>query len=355
MSTFYSGAGAKLAAGLQTSYFSNSGTTINTLLNITSATFDPAVEKVSEETLLQSKVKNGSLLASITMDASFDANLRPEMTDWIFSASMQEVGTTAADIVGTTAPAGYSIKKYTLKAAGNDPMGSTLVLKRGANQTDTFTYPGMTVRSMTMTMPNNDFVTVSCDLAGREEIMYGNPSGIGVNAKPITSYEAKVMPDLSFEKESYIVTNGIFEWQPDPSSASTTVWCIETSTLTIDNGIEDSPRCYQDGKYANIPVMGMRSVTLDFNTPYDPKVETLKDKYLLDTAYGKATIEFTNAKDVNEKIYVLIPHLSITSVGAGISGTGVVDASISGEAIQQYVEGDTDASEPIVIFVQSKD
>ena len=335
MSTFYSGAGAKLAAGLQSSYFNNTSTSVNTKLNITSATFDPTVEKISEETLLQSKIKNGSLLASITVDGSFDSNLRPEMTDWVFSAACQQVGTT-----GVSTTTGYEAMEYTLKDAGNDPLGSTLVLTRSADAADVYTYPGMTVRSMTMTMPNNDFVTVSMDLAGREEIRHGNTSQIGAAAVPATTYVEKVDSASDYTKSSYIVTNGVFKWNDN-------VWCIESSTLTIDNGIEDSPRCYQDGKYANIPVMGMRSVTFDFNTPYDDRIEDLKNDYLLTSQYGEAVVEFTNADDANEKIIVTIPHLSITSVGAGISGTGVVDASISGEAVQ--AEGD----EPITIWVQT--
>ena len=87
--TFYAGAGSKLAAGLQASYFNNSATTVDTKLNISSATFDPTVEKGSEETLLMSKIKNGSYLLSIGMEGSFDANLRPEMTPWLFKAVTQ--------------------------------------------------------------------------------------------------------------------------------------------------------------------------------------------------------------------------------------------------------------------------
>ena len=338
--TFYSGSGVKLAAGLQINpddYFSNIDTDVTTKLNITSATFDPAVEKVSEETLLQSKVKNGSLLTSITVDGSFDANLRPEMTDWIFAAACQQESTTSSTtaivVDGTTVQ--YDIYEYELANAGIDPLGSTLVLTRSDNTSDVYTYPGMTVRSMTMTMPNNDFVTVSMDLAGREEIRHGSDSKISVN------YVEKSDDSDEFTKPSYIVTKGVFEWED-------VMWCIESSTLTIDNGIEDSPRCYQDGLYVNIPVMGMRSITFDFNLPYTDRIETLKKDYLLNNAYGKAEVEFTNANDPNEKVNVIIPNLSITSVSAGISGTGVVEASVSGEAVADGGE------EPITIIVQTK-
>ena len=195
---------------------------------------------------------------------------------------------------------------------------------------------------MTMTMPNNDFVTVSMDLAGREEIKITGSSAIDPDrSRPVTTYTTKTDESSDYTKTSYIVTNGVFKWNNEE-------WCIESSTLTIDNGIEDSPRCYQDGKYANIPVMGMRSVTLDLSLPYSNRIETLKQTYLLTSDYGSARIEFTNADDVNEKVIVEIPHLSITSVGAGISGTGVVEASVSGEAVE--AEGD----EPLTIYVQTK-
>lgn len=349
MSTFYSGAGSKLAAGLQANYFNNSATNVNTKLNITSATFDPTVEKGSEETLLQSKIKNGSYLLSIGMDGSFDANLRPEMADWTFKAATQNSTAISSSDAGwadatdsLSVPSGYTGYAYTLKAAGNDPIGSTLVLTKGTSTSQVSTYPGMTVRSLTLTAPNNDFVTVSCDLVGREEIKAGNSSAIPAGAVPSTTYIAKIDDSEDYTKPSYIVTNGVFKWNGN-------VWCIESSTLTIDNGIEDSPRCYQDGKYANIPVMGMRSVTFDFNTPYDGKIETLKEDYLLTSQYGSAELTFTSPDDANEKIIVRIPNLSITSVGAGISGTGVIDASVSGEAV--YDNGE----EPLTIIVISKD
>ena len=347
MSTFYSGAGSKLAAGLQTNYFNNSATDVDVKLNITSATFDPTVEKGSEETLLQSKIKNGSYLLSIGMDGSFDSNLRPEMTDWIFRASTQNSTAISSSDSGwndatdsLSVPAGYKGYAYTLKAAGNDPIGSTLVLTKGTDQRTT--YPAMTVRSLTLTAPNNDFVTASCDLVGREEIKGSNSSAIPSGAVPATTYVAKTDTAADYTKPSYIVTNGVFKWNGSE-------WCIESSTLTIDNGIEDSPRCYQDGKYANIPVMGMRSVTFDFNTPYDGRIETLKEDYLLTSQYGSAEVTFTSPDDADEKVIVRIPNLSITSVGAGISGTGVIDASVSGEAV--YDNGE----EPLTIIVITKE
>lgn len=332
--TFYAGAGSKLAAGLQSSYFNNHATTVDTKLNITSATFDPSVEKGSEETLLMSTIKNGSYLLSIGMEGSFDANLRPEMTDWTFKAATQNA---TVDQTGS-APEGYTSNVYLLQDAGNDPLGSTFVLTKGDQRT---TYPGMTCRSFTLNAPNNDFVTVSMDLVGREEIR-GNAVSKITNAVPATTYEAKTDVSDDFTKSSYIVTAGVFKWQ-------NTSWCIEDSTITIDNGIEDSPRCYQDKQYANIPVMGMRSVTLDFNLPYDNKIEDLKENYLLTSAYGQAELTFTNADDPNEKVNITIPNISITSVGSGISGTGVIEASVSGEAV--LVTGD----EAIIIEVITKD
>lgn len=346
--TFYAGAGSKLAAGLQISnssvigdYFDNRKTTTGdaklTKLNITSATFDPSVEKGSEETLLQSKIKNGSYLLSIGMEGSFDANLRPEMTDWVFKATTQNttVDTSTADYVR----AGYTFKAYTLRAAGNDPIGSTLVLTKGDQVTS---YPGMTVRSLSLNAPNNDFVTVSCDLVGREEIKAGASSAIPAGAVPETHYIPLADNADDFDMASYIVTKGIFKWNGNE-------WCIESSTLNIDNGIEDSPRCYQDGKYANIPVMGMRAVTFDFNTPYDSKIEVLKENYLLTSEYGSADLEFSTPEaEPDSIIRIIIPNLSITSVGAGISGTGVIDASVSGEAVYANSE------EPITIIVYEK-
>lgn len=342
MSTFYAGAGSKLSAGLQANYFNNTATTVDTRLNITSATFDPTVEKVSEETLMMSKTKNGSLLSSIGMEGSFDANLRPSMTPWLFKAVTQNATVDEHETEDVPERQGYTRQTYTLKSAGNDPLGSTLVLTKG-NELNVYTYPGMTVRSMTLNAPNNDFVTVSTDLVGREEISPIRNSGIPAGAVPATTYVRKTDSSQLVDEQSYIVTSGVFKWNDDS-------WCIEDSTITIDNGIEDSPRCYQDGKYANIPVMGMRSVTVDFNLPYDTKIENMKDNYLLTSDYGSAQLEFSTPEATPESIVTIyMPKVSITSVGAGISGTGVIEASVSGEAIEP-----SDA-EPIYIIVDTLD
>lgn len=339
MSTFYSGAGTKLSVGLQNDYFDNRGTTsdnacaIDTRLNITSATFDPTVEKGSEETLMQSQIKNGSYLLSIGMEGNFDANLRPSMNPWLFKAALQNASTSSAatDVAAfVEARTNYDRTIYVLGAAGVDPLGSTFVFTKGDQIA---TYPAMTVRSMTLNAPNNDFVTVSCDMVGREEIRGTGTSKIPAGAAPETHYIYKADATEIPADQSYIVTHGVFKWGADNDHL--TEWCIEDASISLDNGIEDSPRCYQDGQYANIPVMGMRAITMDFNTPYDEKIEDLKEDYLLTSVYGSAVLEFCTPEETPESyVNVIIPRLSITSVGAGVSGTGVIESSVSGEAVK---------------------
>ena len=91
----------------------------------------------------------------------------------------------------------------------------------------------------------------------------------------------------------------------------------------------------------------------DFNTPYTDKVEQCKNEYLLSSQYGSAKLIFSNpeayADIYPEEVVITIPNLSITSVGSGVSGTGVIEASISGEAVQ------VGSSEPITIAVTTKD
>jgi hypothetical protein len=239
MSTFFVGAGTRLAAGLQPNYFYNkehgtegqsgyiADTTVDTLLNITSVTFDPAVEKGTEENLLVTKVKDSSYLLNLTMDGSFSANLRPEMTDWLFKAATQNPNPTS----GT----GYT--DYTLAEAGNDPLGSTLVLDRTGDMTDgkdISTFPGMVVSSMTLSCPNNDFVSVDVSMTGREEIKGTDQSAIPSTARPETEYEAKDLSDVAeLTKAGYIVTNGVFKW-------NNSIWCIQSCNIALDNAIEAS-------------------------------------------------------------------------------------------------------------------
>ena len=336
MSTFAVGAGTKLAAGLQLTtsnpdvqgYFNNiDNCVINVPVNITSFSIQPSVEKGTEENLLAAKVKDSSYLLSISVDGSFDANLRPEFTDWIFKAATH----TEEQAVD------QGVYYYRLADAGSDPVASTLVLKKNGK---IFTYPSCCVRTFTLNAPNNDFVTVSCDVVGREEIDQNGTSAIDP-----TAYEAKSLNNITgtgFTKAGFIVTSGVFK-------LDNTEYCIESATLTIDNALEDAPRCYQDGQYANIPVMGRRSVTLDFNMPYTDQVETWKDTLLLDTITASVSLEFSTA-DGEYTVKIEIPELSLTSVDSSISGTGVIEASLSGEAImpktQVYRNG-----EPLIITV----
>ena len=322
MSHFITGTGTKLAAGLQDNYFYNvTGCTVNVPINITSVTLDPAVEKGTEENLLKKKLKDSSYLLSITMDGSFDANLRPEMADWLFKASTQKADQPAAE-EQTIGDKVYTIQEYYLQEPGNDPLGSTFVLTRSDNNVIT-TYPAMTVRSLTLNAPNNDFVTVSVGLAGREELRSSD-----------------------FTKSGYIVTKGVFRWEGQEI-------CIESCSMTLDNGLEDAPRCYQDGKYVNIPVMGRRGVTFDINLPYTEALEYQKDNYLLSNSYGSLSLEFTSADDENEKVIIEAPYVSLTSIGSGISGTGVVETTISGEVVDYDDPESSEDDEPFIIRVQS--
>lgn len=352
MSHFITGTGTKLAAGLQDNYFYNvSGCTVNVPINITSVTLDPAVEKGTEENLLKKKLKDSSYLLSITMDGSFDANLRPEMADWLFKASTQKADQPAAE-EQTIGDKVYTIQEYYLQEPGNDPLGSTFVLTRSDNNVIT-TYPAMTVRSLTLNAPNNDFVTVSVDLAGREELRAAytfGPNTMPAKTSGITAdganYVNKTDESSDFTKSGYIVTKGVFRWEGQEI-------CIESCSMTLDNGLEDAPRCYQDGKYVNIPVMGRRGVTFDINLPYTAALEYQKDNYLLSNSYGSLSLEFTSADDENEKVIIEAPYVSLTSIGSGISGTGVVETTISGEVVDYDDPESSEDDEPFIIRVQS--
>jgi hypothetical protein len=93
--------------------------------------------------------------------------------------------------------------------------------------------------------------------------------------------------------------------------------------------------------------MGRRAVTVDISLPYDEKVEDLKKDYLLTSDTGSMELTFTAADDEDEKVVIIIPALSITAVGSGISGTGVIESTVSGEVIKPS------SGEPITFRVYS--
>jgi len=184
-------------------------------------------------------------------------------------------------------------------------------------------YPGCTLASLSLTCAAGDFVKGSFDIKGvKEETGSLNTS----------------IPNFSIP--SYRCTSATF-------SVSGSVFDISSASLKIDNALEESPKTYASGYYSGQPQHGKRSVTLDFEIPYSLEIEEFKSNYLTTESNTEVILTFASSI-IDYKIEVIVPNLSINNVSANIGGTGILTASVSGEALSV---GDT---EPLEVNITDK-
>ena len=123
---------------------------------------------------------------------------------------------------------------------------------------------------------------------------------------------------------------------------------ISSASLTIDNALVEAPQTYSSGLYAGQPQHGMRAVTIDFDIPYSTQIETLRSEMLETETTAEVVLTFTSSNQ-NYKIEVIAPNVSINSISNNVSGTGLVTASVSGEALSKG------QSEPLTVRVTDKE
>ena len=314
MASFKVGSGSVCQAAKQTTW--GTSVTPTVLLNMTGESITVDYQKGDEANLIAKKTASEKELLAVVTEGGIDTILRPEFIDWVLEASL---GKKASNV-------------YTLADANTELPISTIVMDRGGIVK---TYPDITVRSLTIEAPAQDYVRASLDLVGTKEI---NAGATG----------AQTVQSLSFTKPSYRCTSATLYYGAGGTAASSlaNTLCVENTTITIDNGVEDSPATYCSGLYNDRPVPGQRTVTVDFNIPYSTDVDTFRNTYYKDEASPNLAMKlvFTTA-DSDEKVEIYMPNVNLTSGGGNVGGAGIIDTSFSGEALS------VGTSEPITITV----
>lgn len=314
MANFKVGSGSVCQAAKQTTW--GTSVTPTVLLNMTGESITVDYQKGDEANLIAKKTASEKELLAVVTEGGIDTILRPEFIDWVLEAAL---GKKASNV-------------YTLADANTELPISTIVMDRGGIVK---TYPDITVRSLTIEAPAQDYVRASLDLVGTKEI---NAGATG----------AQTVQSLSFTKPSYRCTSATLYYGAGGAAASSlaTTLCVENTTITIDNGVEDSPATYCSGLYNDRPVPGQRTVTVDFNIPYSTDVDTFRNTYYKDEASPNLAMKlvFTTA-DTDEKVEIYMPNVNLTSGGGNVGGAGIIDTSFSGEALS------VGTSEPITITV----
>lgn len=312
---FKVGSGSVCQAAKQTTW--GTSVTPDVLLNMTSESINVSVQKGDEGNLLASKTAAQRDLLAIVTDGGIDCVLRPEFADWLFECAM-----------GVKTGSG-KVFTYTLAAPNTQLPFSTIVMDRGGIVK---TYPDITIRSITIDAPAQDYVRVSIDLVGTKEIAAGSTG-------------AQTVQSLSFTLPSYRCTNAALVYGAGGSTPSTSL-CVENTQIVIDNGVEDSPATYCSGLYNERPVPGLRAVTTNVTIPYDSALDSFRTSYLLDPSAPTVALKLTfTTADPDEKIEILLPNVSLTEAGGNVGGAGIIDASFSGEAMS------VGSTEPITVTV----
>ena len=122
---------------------------------------------------------------------------------------------------------------------------------------------------------------------------------------------------------------------------------VSNTSISIDNALEDAPKTYSSGLYANKPQHGQRTVDVNFSIPYSSETDSLRATYLMTEANAAIHLEFTcnEATHPGHKIEIDLPNVSITEVSNSVGGTGLIEASIAGTALS------VGEAEPITVVI----
>lgn len=312
------GSGSVCQSGLQSAW--GTPATPDTLINMTGETIKVTVTKGDEGNLLANKTRDQADVMSVKVDGGISTILRPEFADWVFEAVM----------------GGKSDNVYTLAEPNTELPLSTILLSRGGIAK---TYPDVTIKSIKISAAAQDYVKVDIDIMGVKELSAGDEG-------------AKTVQSLSFTLPSYRCTQATLKYAAGGTSKTsiTQTICVESCDITIDNGLEESPATYCSGLFSSRPVMGRRTVTVDFSIPYSDAMDTFRKTYYMDGSSPTVALllRFTTS-DADESIEIYIPNVSITSADGNVGGTGIIESSYSGEALS------VGNAEPITVTVNHKE
>lgn len=375
MSNYISGSSAKIGAVKEDTfnhiYDPLTGRPATTALRMTSESLSSTYNRLDEGVLMASKTQVMQDLGSVSVSGGLNLVLNPSFIDWILEVSLgskaHTADPTAVPPTGDQPDSGAELDEWTYTLAGvNDALpSSALELWKG---TEGFWYSGMTVSSLAIDATAQDFVKADVSFNGTKETYLGESTSKVGAATELGSYKctrAKLWPytagtdDLS---EWIVSETGDLSWDEDNCPAGQ-VWDVESTSLTIDNGIETTPATYCSGLYANQPTHGQRSVTISCNVPYSHSFETFRQaRYANENASNLALLlQFASKEMVTyvpsgasssitapaHQVYVILPNVQFTEANANASGSGLIDGSFTGIALS------VGSTEPIKIITRT--
>ena len=330
MSKYMVGSGTK-AVGKLASALSNS------TIDLTSESLSETYNYQSPESLLASKTASSRDLQNITIEGSISALMRPESIDWMLEASLGKKGDFEATEGLTEAHPGFM-----LASVNTDLPKSEIGIMRG---TIGKVYKGLVARSVTMNFPAQEYATIDIDFVGNEAVTDTSQISVANFTKPAfrvnhsklvfaTKDSSKTFDEHEQEMLLKCLADACGEGYFD----------AENFNISIDNGVESSPATFCTGLFAGDAIMGKRSVTCDFTLPYSSDVENFRKQFYAVNTEGAPDFMLAFAcVNGNEALSVFIPHAHVTSIPVNVGGEGLIETTISVEALSKGDE------EPILI------
>jgi hypothetical protein len=307
---FSTGSGATLQIGKEATF--GTAVTPTALVNLTDESIVTSVEKTDEGSLLASKTPMTRDLMAVNVDGSISFKLRPEFAGLLFHLALG-----GTDTVSGGGPL-YTHTMNLVAANTNLPSATIVVDRKVAIKK----YAGCTISNLSLDFNANDYVQGSIDIIGTNE-----------STGTLAALSAFTVPSYRCTAATLTVGGNSID--------------VEGVSVSINNNLEESPATYSTGLYKGQPQHGMRNVTVSINLPYSAAVETFKTTYLL-TETNAAVVLTCASSDTDYTLTITLPNVSINSANGNVSGEGIIESTIEGEALS------VGGTEPITVAIQDK-
>ena len=314
--------------------------THNNTIDLTSESLSETYNYQSPESLLASKTVSSRDLQNITIEGSISALMRPESIDWMLEASLGKKGDFDAAEGLVEAHPGFMLAEVNA-----DLPKSEIDIMRG---TVGKVYKGLVARSVTMNFPAQEYATIDIDFVGNEAVTDTSQISAPNFTKPAFRvnhsklvFAARDSSKTVDEQEQEMLLKCLAD------ACGEGYFDAENFNISIDNGVESAPATFCTGLFAGDAIMGKRSVTCDFTLPYSSDVENFRKQfYAVNVANTEGAPDFMLAfacVNGDEALSVFIPHAHVTSIPVNVGGEGLIETTISIEALDKIGE------EPILI------
>ena len=330
MSKYMVGSGTKAVGKLASALPNNT-------IDLTSESLSETYNYQSPESLLASKTASSRDLQNITIEGSISALMRPESIDWMLEASLGKKSTFEATEGLVEGHPGFMLAEVNA-----DLPKSEIDIMRG---TVGKVYKGLVARSVTMNFPAQEYATIDIDFVGNEAVTDTDH----VSAPNFTK------PAFRVNHSKLVFATRDSNKTVDAQEQEMLLKCLadacgegyfdaENFNISIDNGVESAPATFCTGLFAGDAIMGKRSVTCDFTLPYSSDVENFRKQFYAVNTEGAPDFMLAFAcVNGNEAISVFIPSAHVTSIPVNVGGEGIIETTISIEALSKIGE------EPILI------